>query len=235
MRTKTLFLSAALVAAGVASSMAQSNVYSLNIVGYVNVPVVVGQSYLLANPFTDGNGDNIASVFSCLNANSFNWDTSSVFTYSQASGYIEDDYNAGATSTNGSWAPGTTALPPGKGFWFIPQGSGTITFTGSVVLTNSVTLPVGSAIVGSAYPASTNLVALGMNWMANANGFNNDTDAIFRFNSATSSYSEYDFSAGYGWSGPTGGTNGPVLNVAEGFWYVNANSQDTWSQAFTVN
>src|SRR5207249_3273515 len=36
MRTKTLLAAAAMLAAGFASSMAQSNVYSLNVVGYVN-------------------------------------------------------------------------------------------------------------------------------------------------------------------------------------------------------
>jgi hypothetical protein len=46
MRTKALILSAALVAAGVASSMAQSNVYSLNVVGYVNITVTNGYSLI---------------------------------------------------------------------------------------------------------------------------------------------------------------------------------------------
>ena len=41
MRTKALLCAAAL-AAGTAASMAQSNVYSLNIVGYVNVPLTSG-------------------------------------------------------------------------------------------------------------------------------------------------------------------------------------------------
>src|SRR4051812_38715441 len=57
MRTKTLVCAAAL-AAGVATSMAQSNVYSLNIVGYANVPVVAGNS-IYANPF-DLDGTNSA-------------------------------------------------------------------------------------------------------------------------------------------------------------------------------
>jgi hypothetical protein len=234
MRTKALLLSAALVAAGVASSMAQSNVYSLNIVGYVNIPVVGGNSYLLANPLDDGAGDNINSVFSSLNANAFTFDGSSLFTYNQTSGYVEDDYNA-SNPTNGSWAPGTSVLTPGKAFWFVPAGNGTVTFTGSVVLSNTIVLPVGTSLDSSAYPASTNLVGLGMNWLANANGFNNDGDALFRYNTSTGKFSEYDFNAGSGWAGPTGDSNGPVLNVAEGFFYSNANNPSTWTQSFTVN
>ena len=47
MRTKTLLLTAALSAAGIASSMAQ--VYSVNAVGYVNTPLVTGFN-LISNP-----------------------------------------------------------------------------------------------------------------------------------------------------------------------------------------
>src|SRR6267154_196515 len=49
MRTKTLLLTAALAAAGAATSMAQS-IYSVNAVGYVNKTVVHGYS-IVANPF----------------------------------------------------------------------------------------------------------------------------------------------------------------------------------------
>src|SRR5437870_431669 len=49
MRTKVL-LSMAALAAGVATSMAQSNVYSLNIVGYANVPNPVQYTFQSA-PF----------------------------------------------------------------------------------------------------------------------------------------------------------------------------------------
>src|SRR6266540_2582284 len=48
MRTKALFLTVALSAAGIATSMAQ--VYSVNAVGYVNQTVPHGYS-MVANPF----------------------------------------------------------------------------------------------------------------------------------------------------------------------------------------
>src|SRR5437667_4436469 len=50
MRTKALLCAAGLLAAGVATSMAQSNVYSLNIVGYANVKIISGPG-LYNNPF----------------------------------------------------------------------------------------------------------------------------------------------------------------------------------------
>src|SRR6185436_10390289 len=52
MRTKTLLLTAALVGAGIASSMAQA-VYSVNAVGYVNLTLGRGYS-MIANPLNNG-------------------------------------------------------------------------------------------------------------------------------------------------------------------------------------
>ena len=54
MRTKTLLLTAALVAAGVVSS--QAEVFSVNAVGYVNVPLVAGFT-MIANPLNNGNNN----------------------------------------------------------------------------------------------------------------------------------------------------------------------------------
>jgi hypothetical protein len=64
MRTKTLLLTAALSAAGVATSMAQGAVYSVNAVGYVNTPLVAGFN-LVSNPLnnTAANGNTIESLF----------------------------------------------------------------------------------------------------------------------------------------------------------------------------
>src|SRR6185369_11188893 len=52
MRTKTLLLTAALVGAGIASSMAQA-VYSVNAVVYVNLSLTNGYS-MIANPLNNG-------------------------------------------------------------------------------------------------------------------------------------------------------------------------------------
>src|ERR1043165_8066346 len=54
MRTKTL-VCAAILAAGLASSMAQSNVYSLNVVGYYNVVIPGGTKVMVANQLNTTN------------------------------------------------------------------------------------------------------------------------------------------------------------------------------------
>ena len=58
MRTKTLVLAVAALTACALTASAQSNVYSLNIVGYVNVVLKGGSSYtLVANPLNAATND----------------------------------------------------------------------------------------------------------------------------------------------------------------------------------
>jgi hypothetical protein len=232
MRTKTLLLTAALVAAGVASSMAQSNVYSLNIVGYVNVPVEANRFYILNNPLDDGKGDVITNVLN-LSFDNANLDQSTVFTFNQANGFVAEGWEGFLTN----WAPGTTVLAPGTGFFFQPSASDTITFVGSVVLASTNTLLPGLNLVGSPYPASTNVTALGFTGQ--------DQDQIFRWFPNQGSVGGYGNGATYeafipAWidgdapdgSGPPGG---PSPNVAEGFFYLNAQTtSELVVQNFTV-
>jgi hypothetical protein len=236
MRTKTTILTAAIIAAGVASSMAQSNVYSVNIVGYVNVPVVNSQFFLLSNPLDTGNGNSITNVLP-LDINNINNDSWTVYTYSQVAGLQPvETFIFGL-----GWSPGTNVLAPGTGFYLVPAVNTNVTFVGNVTLSNLTTLLPNFNLVGSAYPAALSLQALGLPGQ--------DGDTVFRFDNATGSLDDLTtFVLGVGWSesvggvavGGTGGpTNGPTLNVGEGFFYLNANefgqNNETWTEAFTVN
>jgi len=161
MRTKTLLCLAALTAAGVTASMAQSsNVYSLNIVGYANIGIGGGNS-LLANPFNKITGgvannraDNVLPL-APLNGGPVAGTLDSFFIYTWNGGgydtvYYEDDFTFGNAAgnpngpTNG-WASdgngdaGTHAvlppdLSPGRGFFINNQGSSNYTtFLGDVI------------------------------------------------------------------------------------------------------
>ena len=55
MRKTTALACVAIMAAGVASSMAQSNVYSLNVVGYYNLTIGAGQKVMIANQLNTTN------------------------------------------------------------------------------------------------------------------------------------------------------------------------------------
>jgi hypothetical protein len=145
MRTKSLCLAAAAVLGGLLTASAQ-NVYSLNVVGYVNKTLPVGFS-LNANPLDDGNGNISSNLVTGLP------NKSQIIVYDQVNGYQTAQY----FTSSGSWNA-AFALPPGKGF-FVKVASGstlTNTFVGNVAgalpgsITNSVL--AGFNLVGSPYP-----------------------------------------------------------------------------------
>jgi len=115
--------------AGLVSSNAQ--VYSANVVGYANVVLVgAGGQTLIANPFDDGNGNQLTNLLATLP------NKSTVVTWNGAG------YNPTITKTNGVWN-GNASLPPGTGF-FVKNG-----IASSPVLTNtfvgSVIVPIGTS------------------------------------------------------------------------------------------
>jgi hypothetical protein len=143
MRTKAL-LCAAAIAASAAASMAQ-NVYSLNIVGYVNVPINVGFN-LIANPL-----DNGTNTLSTLFPNAAEGDNVYIF-------------SGGAFTSSGfsfgSWSPDAKLLP-GVGIFYQTTVKGTNTFVGNVLtgnLTNNIA--AGFSLVASQAPVSDTLANL---------------------------------------------------------------------------
>src|SRR5262245_22309005 len=155
MRTKAL-LAAALLAAGVATSMAQSsNVYSLNIVGYVNVSAPAGNT-ILANPL-DKDGTNSANKIFTYGANVLP-DGTIISTWTGYS-YDSTTYDASLGIDPGNWydsnlnAKAPPLLPPGKGFFINLPTAYTNTFTGNTIpgpaSTNTVSVPAGNQLVGS--------------------------------------------------------------------------------------
>jgi hypothetical protein len=156
MKIKSLAIVAATLAATVVSSQAQ--VYSQNIVGYVNVVLKGTNSYtLICNPLDDGNGNAISNLFAALPAGS------SVTTWNGAT------FNAPVQKTVGGWpATAGAALPPGVGF-FLKNGKAspsspdyTNTFAGTVAVNSggSVTnsLIFGYSLVGSILPYAGDLI-----------------------------------------------------------------------------
>jgi hypothetical protein len=142
MRTKTLFLAAAAIAASLASSMAQ-NVYSVNLVGYINTTVTGGGKYtLLVNPFDDGNGNQLTNLLASLpkQSQALVWDNPTA------------NYVIASKSTSG-WTT-NFVIAQGRGF-FVKNGGGTSAgtltnlFMGSENVSNFVAIPTGYILVGS--------------------------------------------------------------------------------------
>src|SRR5690348_445273 len=156
MRTKILLVAAAAMAAGTIASNAQ--VYSANVVGYANVVLAGnGQFTLVANPFDDGNGNQITNLMNSALPNGsqvLTWDPVTQFTTFQKGG------------TAHVWLSNTN-LPPGIGFFVrngnVGSGAPTVTntFVGSVIVNRgaSVTnqVAVGYNLEGSPIPYAGNL------------------------------------------------------------------------------
>jgi hypothetical protein len=124
MRTKALLCAAAL-AAGAVSTMAQSNVYSLNVVGYVNKAFQNGNFVLVCNPLNNPTNDlNTVIATAPDNTQVWRWlvgiqdlDTTTIPTYSAA---------------QHKWIPDST-LNPGEGFFVVGGADFTNTFVGEVL------------------------------------------------------------------------------------------------------
>jgi hypothetical protein len=177
MRTKTLLIAAAALAAAVTSSQAQT-VYSQNVVGYVNT--VLNPGFTLINNPLNGTTNGAEQVLPGLTGQEelFIWTGHgyNIYTFQGAGvgtgiGFQSDWTDGGAvppatptiagdqtdTSDDLYWAP-QPVLNPGEGFFVQnPNSIETNTFTGTVVTTNSQTLSPGFSLVASAIPVAGNV------------------------------------------------------------------------------
>jgi len=224
MRTKALLCAAALLAAGVATSMAQSNVYSLNVVGYVNVVLKPGLS-LIANPLDAGN-NSVSNIFRNVD---YTQDTYAILTWdgSAFQGNQLDQFD-------GTWGNPTQVLAPGTGFfWKNPTANPiTNTFVGNVLQgTLTVPVPPGLNLVASKVPQDGFTQDLGLNPTPGHNTILLWDGHAFQ----GSDYDEFDST----WGPATGFTvdpvKGPYITNANGF-FVKGDSQTTatFTRNFTV-
>jgi hypothetical protein len=220
MRTKIL-LSAALLAAGLATSVAQQ-VYSVNAVGYVNVTLATGYN-LLANPL-NGTNNNVSTIIPTAP------DGSSLFKWNGAAQQFAqaDTYFTGLAWVDGDTNPSTNTISPGEGFFIQVSGPSTITFVGEVPqgsLTNKLTSNFG--FYGSQVPQTGTLTALGFPGVEGMsyNGWNKVAQGYAQ---------AYLYSGGF-WFDPNGDPNDPVLEVANAFLLTNPGGPLDWTRAFSVN
>jgi hypothetical protein len=206
MRTKVL-LSLAAFAVSAFAAYAQSNVYSVNIVGYVNQVLPAGSLVAVANPLDDGTNT--------LNTALLGVPAKSTAQFWTGSGF--------SPSTKGTtWSP-DVAIPPGKGFFVNSKTAYTNTYVGEVIVgpgesvTNS--LPAALALVGSPIPYagslnSTNIGLLGVPAKSTA-----------------------QFWTGSGYTPSTKGTTwSPDLPIAVGQgFFINSKTAYDWVQTLPAN
>lgn len=224
MRTKTLLLTAALVAAGVASSMAQSsNVYSLNVVGYINLPIVPGYN-LVCNQLDVDGIDNVNTALTNGTP-----DQTQLFTFTGAGFSSPITYQASAPGWfDSSFNPATNNVFPGLAFFLFNPGTttNTITLVGSVVQTTN-TFPIGK---GYGFYAVVPPVASDLD----TNGFPaEDQMQFFTFNKGYSQPITYQ-AGGPGWFDSSFTQQFPTPPVGQGFLIFNPDAATTWTQSFSV-
>jgi len=224
MRTKSLILGAALLAAGVATSMAQSNVYSVNVVGYVNVTVPAGGFVLTSNPLlgTSNDFNTLLGTLPNNNTKVYEWVPGS-------QGFnIYTKRAAGFSGYDGH------QINPGEGFFIQNLGGAPITntFVGQVMQgTNSVSFLSGGnfSLVSSPAPL-TGGVETTLGFPAAQN------DKLYQWDPIGQGYVIFTRRAA-SW---TGGSGEPQIGAtaaagpAEGFFYTST-AGGTWNQVFTVH
>jgi len=227
MRTKTLICAAAL-AAGALTSWAQSNVYSLNVVGYVNVPTRGGANFtMIANPLnnTGANGNSISNLFSVAQ------DGDSIFTWDAGIQDLSGTIYSYATFSH-SW-DGTFTLNPGQGIFYLNSGNNaTNTFVGDVIQ-GSYTNPVGIRGGGN-FNAIASSIPIGGSFTNAIVGITpQDGDSVFTWDTSIQDLSGNI--AAYATFTHTWDHPEYTVNPGISFFYLGAGTnQPTWARNFTV-
>jgi len=224
MRTKAMYLAAALTALGSAAVMAQTNVYSLNAVGYINVTLYPGFT-MIADQLESGTNTinnlfpNTGGAFDHFQV--YKW-TGSGFQTDTGSHLLGGWQNGGVITFNpgeAAWIKNPTVNPVTNTFvGTVPQGTLTVNIAGAGAF----------SMISSVVPQGGDLVTnLGFT------NFNNK-DQIYVYNSSTSNYSTFNYSTLLGGFGAAGD---PQLQVGQGFWYHTAATAPAivWSRTFSVN
>jgi len=244
MRTKTLLLTAALSAAGLASATAQ--VYSVNAVGYVNVSVPAHKLAILGVPLNGTNNQMNTTMPLAPGVDGpyvFRWDPAT-------SGYRGPVQWVDAFGWYDPDAPDPSISPtinPGEAFWFqnttpnavaityvgeVPQGNLSIDIPGRPKLALRSSQVPQAAPLGDTDPTLSNKAG-SLEFPAA------DGDYVFIWDVPTQTYLQpFQYVATYGWySGnvPEPGPQGPVIPVAGGFWIQKAAAGQNWTRTFSVN
>ena len=217
MRTKVLLCLAAL-AAGIFSSSAQ--VYSLNVVGYINVTVPANGFALIANQLDDGNGNKLDNVIPVAPDGAQFYKFNGTYTSTAFDGL------ANAWDDNGA-----ITLAPGEGGFFHNNTASalTLTFVGQVNQgTLTTALPQGYAIRSSQVPQQGTLQDLGI--PITGAGSPSDGDQVYVYSGGYTA-SSFD-SLIPGWDTP-GSPGGPTIGVGQSFFIKSATAYN-WVRTFNV-
>jgi hypothetical protein len=213
-------LGAAILAAGLATSMAQ-NVYSLNVVGYYNIPVTAGYSLNACSLISPSGTNGINEVLANPPNNCY------VLTFVN-NDYNQDYSSSGAWFDGGTGNPSQTTLPPGKGWFFNTPTATNLTIVGTVPQgTLSIPLPHGYSLIGTYTPQSLGLYA--------TNGFPFTDNAYYlAYDNIVAHDYVQAYVAGGAWFDSGSGNPETIAPALGQGYFINAPSAQTWNYNFTV-
>jgi len=211
MRTKTLLLTAALCAAGIATSKAQ--VYSVNAVGYVNTALKPGYN-LISNPLDNkaANGNTIANLFASLAPGT------QFFVFDGTKYTLADVPDFGG-AIEGPAA--NTVITPGNGIFVRTDAAATVTFVGEVpsgALQNPI--PKGFSIKASQVPQAGK-VSTDLGYAPQ------EGDQVFIFDTTAGKYTTSNYSFG-AWD------NEPSLDVGQAAFF-RVDVAESWNRTFDIS
>lgn len=201
--------------------MAQSNVYSLNVVGYVNKAFSGGNYVLVGNPLNGTNNDLNTIIPGPPDQTLVNrWNPATQDLDSVQPTYFQ------ATHT---WTP-NVVIKPGEGFFVIASQNFTNTFVGEVAQ-GSITNPV-TILGGGNYVAVASPVPIGGSLSNILSGYQaTDQDLVNTWNVGTQDLDpvQYTYFTSTGKWQPDAN-----IPVGDGFFLIRSGSPNTWVRNFTV-
>jgi hypothetical protein len=226
MRTKTLLLTAAISAAGVLSSLAQStNIYSVNVVGYTTLTIKHGYQ-MIANQLIGANNNAIGSVIPTAPAGT------QIFYWSKTNqGYLDTLEFV----PDVGWVVGEEIsqlqVPPGDAFFlYNPGAEYTLTLTGDVTQGTglAVNLQGGNKynLIAPLVPQSTGLSTQNFPQINGAQ--------IFEFDATTQLYKDtVEYVTDVGWVIGEDIVD-PTFAIGQGFFLRNPGTTQNWTRDFAV-
>lgn len=216
MRTKTLLAAAVIIAAGALSSQAQ-NVYSLNVVGYVNKSFPAFQFVMVNNPLQAAD-NNLSTIIPAAP------DGTTVFKWSV--GLQDLDPTTSTFVVGPGWTP-DLAVAPGEGFFVSSSEDFTNTFVGEVRQGDLTTALVGNfnfEAIGSQVPIGGSITDVMAGYPAA------DGDTVYPWSVSAQDLDPITstYVVGPGWT--------PAINIAvgDGFFLSRVDGPVNWVRNFTV-
>ena len=231
MRTKTLVLAAVLSAAGIATSLAQA-VYSVNIVGYINLTLKPGLNLITAQ--LKGTNQNVNTILG--SATPVLPADSKLYTWNAAGQKYDNAQFAGGDNKWYDLQTGTEStvtVSPGQAFFIQVAGTADVTLTlvGEVpTFLVAVSVVNGLGFYGDPAPVSQNIAT---NLFPIV-----DNDALYTWNTSLQKWNNALIGVGAAGGSPAAwfDANGPVVfapAVGQGFAVLHTGA-GTWNRTFTI-